>query len=87
MSGSLWSRRPRPASAPDPSSVWRWEPSSAAELTAQRRRLDAALHDGGRPDQASESAVEKLLLAFEELVSNGLRHGYRPFRSPSAPHR
>jgi hypothetical protein len=37
--------------------------------------LAAALHGGSRPTVAQEGAVERLLLAFEELTSNGLRHG------------
>jgi two-component sensor histidine kinase len=49
-----------------------------AELTADRLRLVAALHDGARPARADEAAVEKLTLVFEELVSNALRHGRPP---------
>lgn len=56
----------------------RWEPVDLADLTADRRLLTAALHDDGRPAGADEGAVERLLLAFEELTSNALRHGRRP---------
>ena len=44
-------------------------------------RTDAArraLHDGSRPSGAAEGSVERLLLVFEELVSNALRHGRPP---------
>jgi two-component sensor histidine kinase len=49
-----------------------------AELTADRRQLSAALHDGARPPGADEGAVEGLLLAYQELTSNALRHGRWP---------
>jgi anti-sigma regulatory factor (Ser/Thr protein kinase) len=41
-----------------------------------RRRLRAALADGGLPAGADDG--ERLLLAVEELASNGLRHGRPP---------
>jgi signal transduction histidine kinase len=34
--------------------------------------------DGARPAGADEGAVERLLLAFEERVSNAVRHGRSP---------
>jgi signal transduction histidine kinase len=55
--------------------IGRWRPAGLAELTADRRRLSAALHDGARPPDADEVAVERLLLAYQELTSNALRHG------------
>jgi signal transduction histidine kinase len=58
----------------------RWEPAASADLTAHRLQLAAALHGTNRPTMADEGAVERLLLAFEELASNGLRHGRRPVR-------
>ncbi|MGY1739621.1 MULTISPECIES: ATP-binding protein [unclassified Blastococcus] len=56
----------------------RWRPTSAADVTAGRLQLDAALHDGARPSAAVEGSVQRLLLAFEELVSNAVRHGRPP---------
>jgi hypothetical protein len=35
---------------------------------------------GARPAGADEGAVERLLLAYEELASNALRHGRGPVR-------
>jgi hypothetical protein len=58
--------------------IARWEPSGPAELTAGRRGLATALHDGARPPDADEGAVERLLLAYEDLASNALRHGRSP---------
>jgi len=80
VSQALWGRRPRPASGPDAFPLGRWEPASPAELTADRMQLSGALHDDARPDGTDEGAVERLLLAFEELASNGLRHGRPPVR-------
>ncbi len=80
MSDALWARRPRPTPGPGASTVGRWEPASPAELTAHRLQLSATLHHGARLAGADEGAVERLLLAFEELASNALRHGRPPVR-------
>ena len=58
--------------------IRRWAPAGLADLTAGRRQLAAALHDGARPSGAEKGAVERLLLAYEELASNALRHGRSP---------
>jgi anti-sigma regulatory factor (Ser/Thr protein kinase) len=73
-----WARTPRPAPLPDAPVLGRWNPTRAADVTAGRRQLGAALHDGARPAGAAEGGVEGLLLAFEELVSNAVRHGRSP---------
>jgi len=56
--------------------VWHGHPGTAAELTGMRRRLRAMLAGGGLP--AGDDDGERLLLAVEELSSNGLRHGRPP---------
>ena len=76
MSGA-WGKRPRPEPGPGPG-IGRWVPAGPADLTADRRQLAAALHDGARPPGAEEGAVERLLLAYEELASNAVRHGRSP---------
>ena len=82
MSEALWGRRPPPAPGPGAARVGRWEARSPADLTAARLQLAAALHrGGGRPPGIEEGAVERLLLIFEELVSNGLRHGRAPVQA------
>jgi two-component sensor histidine kinase len=58
--------------------IGRWGPAGLGELTADRRQLSAALHDGARPPGADEGSVERLLLAYQELTSNALRHGRWP---------
>jgi histidine kinase-like protein len=78
MSEAIWAVQPRPTPGPGASLVGRWEPAAATDLTAHRLQLAAALHDGKRPAAAEEGAVERLLLAFEELASNALRHGRQP---------
>jgi len=74
----LWRRQPPPDIGSGATTLGRWTPVGFAGLTAGRLRLGAALHDGARPARADEAAVEKLTLAFEELVSNALRHGRPP---------
>lgn len=57
---------------------WTWELAGPADLTALRLRFREYL--GGRqlPQACSDTEVETLLLALEELASNGLRHGHPP---------
>jgi anti-sigma regulatory factor (Ser/Thr protein kinase) len=74
----LWERSPVPARSSDVQVLGRWHPSHAADVTAGRLQLSAALHDGTRPPGAAEGGVERLLLAYEELVSNAVRHGRAP---------
>jgi anti-sigma regulatory factor (Ser/Thr protein kinase) len=71
-----WEQRPPPDIAPGAS--WRGAPSTAAELTTLRGQLHTALRDGPLTLGADADAVETVLLAFEELASNGLRHGRPP---------
>jgi len=73
-----WRQQPPPDPGPHAQTLGRWRPAGFAELTAGRLQLGAALHDGSRPAHADEAAVQKLILAFEELVSNALRHGRPP---------
>jgi signal transduction histidine kinase len=78
MTEALWAPRPLPAPDPAGNTVGRWRPARPADLTASRLQLSAALHDGARPDAAREEAVERLILVFEELASNAVRHGRGP---------
>jgi signal transduction histidine kinase len=65
--------------SPGATLLGRWEPATSADLTAHRLQLAATLR-GSRPTVAEDGAVEQLLLAFEELASNALRHGRQPVR-------
>jgi len=82
MSEPMWGQRRRPDPGPAASSVGRWEPISPSDLALDRRELATALrHDGGPAGadaDAVEDALERLLLAYEELTSNALRHGRAP---------
>ena len=49
-----------------------------AELTTLRGQLYTALRDGSLAISSDADAIEAVLLAFEELASNGLRHGRPP---------
>jgi anti-sigma regulatory factor (Ser/Thr protein kinase) len=78
MAEALWAPRPLPGSRAAERPLGRWRPAGPADLTASRLALSAALHDGARPARATEEAVERLVLAFEELASNAVRHGRPP---------
>ncbi|NEM06359.1 ATP-binding protein [Geodermatophilus normandii] len=52
--------------------------TTAADTTLLRGQLHRELRRRSLPTQADEDDVERLLLAFEELTSNGLRHGAPP---------
>lgn len=80
MAEELWGRRPLPPSGSGVVSLGRWEPATLGELTAGRRGLAELLQADGRSTAVDHGAVERLLIAFEELGSNGLRHGRRPVR-------
>ncbi|MCF6733651.1 ATP-binding protein [Blastococcus sp. KM273129] len=76
-----WVLRAVPPHGPQAHLLGHWNPTRPADITAGRRGLSAAVHDGARPPAATEDAVERLLLAFEELVSNAVRHGQSPVRA------
>ena len=80
MSEEIWAVRARPTVGPGATTLGRWEPVASVDLTAHRLQLSAALNGASRPAEAEEGAVERLLLAFEELASNALRHGRPPVR-------
>src|ERR687890_801876 len=75
MSSRSWPLRPLPDGRGE---VWRWDLGTVAELPAARSMLRAHLDDVGLPGVADESASERLVLAFDELASNALRHGKVP---------
>lgn len=72
-----WAQRMPP---PVQADVWKGELSSVAQLPPLRavlRRLLAV----AAPANADDTLEERLLLTFDELASNGLRHGGRPVRA------
>lgn len=78
MAEALWAHRQAPPHSPNAPTLGRWQAVNLADLTACRQQLAGALHAAARPAAADEGAVERLLLVFEELGSNALRHGRRP---------
>jgi len=78
MSEALWAPRARPAPGPDTVRLGHWRPRTLADATASRLQLAAALREGAPSPGSDDGARERLLLVFEELVSNALRHGGGP---------
>ena len=71
-----WPLRPLPDGRGE---VWRWDLQAVAELPAARAVLRARLDGVGiPPDGGDDTAAERLILAFDELASNALRHGLCP---------
>ncbi|PRY48404.1 histidine kinase-like protein [Geodermatophilus tzadiensis] len=76
MRDEIWSHRSAPAAcAADV--LWQCAPATASELTDSRARLRERLADGG-PAAPGEERLDLLMLAYEELGSNALRHGLPP---------
>src|SRR3954469_2097785 len=76
MITTLWPQRP-PEPVTDLSVWWQGAPRAAADLTRLRREVQAAV--GSRPEQDNDAdGLDRLWLIFEELASNGLRHGRPP---------
>lgn len=76
-----WEQRPLPAPIQDQSPRWSWDLRQAADLTRSRTHLRAAVLAAGLPPGDIADDVERLLLAYEELASNGFRHGQAPVQA------
>jgi anti-sigma regulatory factor (Ser/Thr protein kinase) len=70
-----WPLRPLPDGRGE---VWRWDLGTVAELPAARAALRSRLGGVGFPEDDKDVAGERLVLAFDELASNALRHGETP---------
>ena len=80
MSAHPWKRMAPPDLGHRADAVWGWEIQRPAELTRARQDLRARLGATRLPERARSEDVDRLLLMFEELASNGLRHGGAPIR-------
>jgi anti-sigma regulatory factor (Ser/Thr protein kinase) len=80
MSAPDWRQVAPPGVGHRVGEVWEWEIRRPAELTTARQDLRARLAAASLPDRAGADDVDRLLLMFEELASNGLRHGGAPIR-------
>jgi two-component sensor histidine kinase len=78
MSGTAWPEQAPPTLGQDSTTVFRADLVRPADLTLSRGRLSLGLTEQALPLEVGEDDVERLLLAFEELTSNGLRHGGPP---------
>ena len=75
MGRLAWPVRPLPDGRGE---VWRWHLAALAQLPAARAGLRDRLSDVGTPREDAYGAGEQLILAFDELASNALRHGESP---------
>jgi anti-sigma regulatory factor (Ser/Thr protein kinase) len=76
-----WEQRPLPTSQQHEPPAWSWDLEDAADLTRSRRQLRTAVLAAGIPPGDIADDVDRLLLAYEELASNGFRHGHPPVRA------
>lgn len=58
--------------------VWRCDLGDVAELAAARADLRSRLGMDEQSDPDEDTPSERLVLAFDELASNALRHGAAP---------
>jgi anti-sigma regulatory factor (Ser/Thr protein kinase) len=75
MGRLAWPLRPLPDGRGE---VWRWNLRGLAELPAARAALRSRLGVVGVQASDEDTAGERLVLAFDELASNALRHGETP---------
>jgi anti-sigma regulatory factor (Ser/Thr protein kinase) len=68
----VWPAAPVPSERGD---VWRWELPTVHDASRVRMDLRARLAHPSLASRSTEDAREGLLLVFEELSSNALRHG------------
>ena len=78
MSDLSWPQKSPPEPGPDLSPSWMGHPETPMDLAVLRRRLRTATAAGFTPPGAEDCDIELLLLTFEELSSNALRHGRPP---------
>jgi anti-sigma regulatory factor (Ser/Thr protein kinase) len=75
MGRLTWPVRPLPAGHGEP---WHRDLEDVSELPAARAGLRDHLAALGLPRDGEDPVADRLVLAFEELASNALRHGQRP---------
>src|SRR5947209_4680319 len=78
MSDQQWAAGPPPGDDTVGAMIWRGAPNSAADLSTGRAELRELLAGPVPAGGADTEDAERLLLLFEELASNGLRHGLPP---------
>ncbi|MGR7026183.1 ATP-binding protein [Geodermatophilus sp. URMC 62] len=79
MEQTRWPRRPLPAASLRPPLTWERELHTPIDLTVSRNVLGRMVRTRWLRHHAPVD-VDELLLVYEELTSNGLRHGRSPVR-------
>jgi anti-sigma regulatory factor (Ser/Thr protein kinase) len=69
--GLAWPSSPPPPAADG----WQWELSAVSELPRVRAQLRRGLAAESTGDALAEERDEAVVLAFDEMASNALRHG------------
>ncbi len=77
MEQARWIERPLPPTPGVALAVWRWELCTPIDLTISRSELRATVCAAWLRNRVPVD-VDELLLVYEELSSNGLRHGRSP---------
>jgi anti-sigma regulatory factor (Ser/Thr protein kinase) len=78
MNGRLWIRQAPPRPPSTASDVWRDDVLSPAGITFSRSLLRRHVKETPLPAGVDDDDVDVLLLAYEELASNAVRHGRLP---------
>jgi anti-sigma regulatory factor (Ser/Thr protein kinase) len=63
------------AAPPHADEAWRWDLSHVSELPAVRAQLRRGLAAASSADPQAAELDEAVVLAFDEMASNALRHG------------
>jgi hypothetical protein len=79
MKQTWWTRLPLPPASPAPLVAWERELHTPMDLTVSRNGLRRMVDTKWLRHRAPVD-VDELLLVYEELSSNGLRHGRPPVR-------
>lgn len=75
---TTWRQQPLPTLSPDTVPIWRCDLRTPMDLTICRGHLRAQVARLRRPSDLPDQGLDQLLLVFEELASNGVRHGRCP---------
>jgi anti-sigma regulatory factor (Ser/Thr protein kinase) len=76
---TLWPQAPVPQVR---GTAWQWQITTLRQLSHVRADLRTRLRSAGCDDATGDDPVgERILLAVDELASNGLRHGADPVRA------
>ena len=78
MGDVSWTQLPLPPLEASEADVWQWDLISPLDVTRSRADLRVKAAEVCCRTTEWADAIECLVLAFEELASNGVRHGRSP---------